>query len=379
VVSATASTKTAESTITLLACAMRFAAWLLLLGVVSSSVRAEAPPPDTRVRTVVMGIAPRRGVKDKTLALALSDVLLATYARDTTRLVIGPDDIRRALEWESSRQQAGCDDSKCLAEVGSALDASRIVSGALDAVGNVIIFSLSEIDAKTLEPIARVQEEVSKDEAALLDATRRLSAELLKAAHTAAPKAPRVSSRGTGGLDIGSDPLGAVVVVDGIESGVTPTSVNNLAPGRHVVQLKREGYVTAEVEAPVSDGATAKLRAALPLERRVAEANFAAQPEKWGETELWRQVWGWTKVGGGTLVGGVGLLSAMGAKDAGGRVVLGAAVVASAAVLVWGVADLVTPTPTPVPDWQLQKTATVTPSVGEAEVKVLQEAEAKGG
>lgn len=327
-----------------------------------------------------MGIAPRRGVKDKTLALALSDVLLATYARDTTRLVIGPDDIRRALEWESSRQQAGCDDSKCLAEVGSALDASRIVSGALDAVGNVIIFSLSEIDAKTLEPVARVQEEVSKDEAALLDATRRLSAELLKAAHTTAPKAPRVSARGTGGLDLGSVPVGATVVVDGVESGVTPTSVNNLAPGRHAVVFKREGYVAAEVEAPVSEAATTKVRAELALERAVAETNFAAQQQKWGETELWRQVGGWSKVGGGGLATALAGLLLLDAKGTGERVLFGAATLASAGVVAWGIADLVSPTPMPVPDWEQKKTATVlVPGAEAPEVKVLQEGKANDG
>jgi hypothetical protein len=256
--------------------------------------------------------------------------------------------------------------------VGSALDASRIVSGALDAVGNVIIFSLSEIDAKTLEPVARVQEEVSKDEAALLDATRRLSAELLKASHTATPK-PSMAGRGTGGLDIGSDPVGATIVVDGVESGVTPASVNNLAPGRHAVQLKRAGYVTAVFDAPVSDAGTTKVRAELALERPVAEANFAAQQQKWGETELWRQAGGLSKVGCGVPLAVLGALLTLQAQDVAGTVILGTGTVATAGVAAWGVADLVTPTPAPVPDWVLKKTTTVTPPGGEPEVKVLQE------
>lgn len=47
-------------------------------------------------------------------------------------------------------------------------------------------------------------------------------------------------------LDVSSQPTGARVFVDGAERGVTPTTLFDLAPGRHLVKLAMAGYVDSD-------------------------------------------------------------------------------------------------------------------------------------
>ncbi len=362
----------------------------LLLVVTAGSLGAEtasaqtAAPADDRLRTVVMGIAARRGVKDTDLAHALSDVALGVYATDAHRIVIGPEDLRRALDWEASRQQAGCDDSKCLAEVGAALDASRIISGTLDLVGDVYLLSLAEIDAKSLEPIGRVQAEVKKDEAELMKATKRLSVELLaKASSQKSTVAAANFSGSSGSIEFSTDPRGAAILVGGQPVGTTPTRIENVAVGRHTVRITRNDYETVDVDVPVSAGGTTKVDAQLRILRAIAEANLEVRQNKWRDANQWNQIGGWTKGVVGVVVGGAGLAIA-GSAFVGGNggltdapVLTGIALAGLGTGLVaWGAVDLLNPPVQPVPEWEMERKVTVTPpkGAGDAEVKMIQEA-----
>ena len=337
-----------------------------------------------KLRTVVMGLAPRRGVRDKELVLALSDVILNSYSSDPRRMVIGPDDIRRALDWEASRQQAGCDDSKCLAEVGAALDATRIVSGSMDVLGDGYMITLSEIDAKTLEPLSRVQEQVKKDETALVASVKKMADELQrKAGVTVATSAARGFSALAGSIEVTSDPRGAQVLVAGELVGTTPTRFDNVAPGRHRVRLVRADYEPVDAEVPVFAGGSTQLDAQLRIDRRIAEQNYAARTERHKDAQLWHQVGGWSKAGLGTglgVCGGIGTAayaSRVGPLDA---CTLGAAActLGGLGLLAWGVTDLFTPPEPPVAEWEMERKVTIRPppGAGELEVKVLQPAAA---
>jgi hypothetical protein len=53
------------------------------------------------------------------------------------------------------------------------------------------------------------------------------------------PPAP-IQDRGK--VSIATDPVGATVILDGAESGVTPLSLDSIQAGKHAVSLKLEGY-----------------------------------------------------------------------------------------------------------------------------------------
>ncbi len=342
-------------------------------------------PQDRRLRTVVMGIVPRHGVTDVNLAHALSDVVLGAYAADPQRVVIGPDDIRRVLEWEASRQQAGCNDSACLAEVGAALNANRIVSGTLDALGDGYMLTLAEIDAQSLEPIARAQEEVPKSETELVRATRRL-AEQLRARAQLQPSttAAALFSGSSGSIELNTDPRGALVLVGGQSVGTTPTRIDNVAAGRHRVRITRDDYETIDVDIPVHPGGTTMVTAELRILRAIAEQNLVARQAKWRDTDQMNLIAGWTKVGAGVVVGGAGAALAVGSISSGASPfsgdVLGPVLVVGigAGLIGWGSIDLLNPPKQPVAEWDLERKVTVTPpkGTGDVEVKRLQEAAA---
>lgn len=340
-----------------------------------SAAHADAPVDD-RLRTVILGINARRGVDDKQLAQALTDIVQGIYAADAHRVVIGRDDIARVLDLEAQKQQAGCESDKCLAEIGQALDAKRIVTGSLDVIGTNYMVTMSEIDAKTLEPMARVQERTEKDENALVDAVTRLASDMLSKSKMGG--AARVIGN-AGSLEIATDPRGADVLLGGEKMGTTPTRIDNLAAGEQKLRLLRQDYEPVEVNVPIHPGGTTKVDAELRILRPLAEQNFAARKAAYDEDLTMHNLGGWGKVGAGVIVAGLGSLFGVAqtiGKNPGmalGGFGVGAA---GGALSIWGVADLLNPPPPPVPEWELQRAVTVTPptGAGEQRVQLLQEA-----
>ena len=64
----------------------------------------------------------------------------------------------------------------------------------------------------------------------------------IEVAPTPAPLAAEPEAPATGWLLVRTDPAGALVVVDGVERGVTPLSVEDVAFGEHRVEIVREGF-----------------------------------------------------------------------------------------------------------------------------------------
>jgi hypothetical protein len=345
---------------------------------------ATAAPADDRMRTVILGITARRGVDDPKLAAALTDVVQGVYATDVRRIVIGRDDITRVLQLEADKQSMGCDSDKCLAEVGQALDAQRIVSGSLDKIGDGYLVTLSEIDAKSLEGVGRAQDRAKLDENALVDVVTRLAKELVQQSGASTMAHGVVGNAGS--VEIETDPRGAKITLGGTDMGVTPTKIDNLATGTQKLRLIRDDYEPVDVDVPIYPGGVTKVTAQLRILRAIAESNLAARQTAWRDDNQWHTVGEWTKVGAGVVVGGIGALWLAGAATqkvtankprdnigiAGGLVVAGI----GAALIAWGAVDFLNPPAPPVPEWEMERKVTVTPPSGQgaSQVRVLQPA-----
>ena len=338
---------------------------------------AEPATSDDRLRTVILGLVPRRtagSADDKQLAAALTDVVQGIYAGDSRRIVIGRDDIMRVLDLEAEKQAMGCDSEKCLAEVGQALDATRIVTGSLDKLGDGFMVTMSEIDAKSLEAIARVQERVPNDENKLVDAVTRLATELLQKSGAVGTGSNVRGFASAGSLEIETDPRGASIVLAGTQLGSSPTKIDNLATGTQRLRLIREDYEPVEVDVPIYSGGTTKVVAEMRILRALAEKNLQVRQEKWRDTNQWHFAGAWTKVGIGGVVGGLGALYGLNnfANGNNGQGLIGVAVIGGvgAGVLSWGVIDLLNPPQAPVAEWEIERKVTVTPPKEQAPVKV---------
>ena len=60
----------------------------------------------------------------------------------------------------------------------------------------------------------------------------------------------------TGALDITTDPLEAIITIDGKECGKTPTVIDGIVIGTHKVTLSKSGYTAVDLEVEIKDGET---------------------------------------------------------------------------------------------------------------------------
>lgn len=70
-------------------------------------------------------------------------------------------------------------------------------------------------------------------------------------------------------LDISSQPSGAKIFVDGRESGVTPTTLFTLSPGRHLVKLAMAGYGDIDKYVTLEPGVPAQISDMLSPEKGI--------------------------------------------------------------------------------------------------------------
>lgn len=77
--------------------------------------------------------------------------------------VIGMADLNTTLELELTKDLLGCDDVRCTAEIGRALDADLIVKGVLGTLGGKVVAILKMIDAKDARVVRRITESMLID------------------------------------------------------------------------------------------------------------------------------------------------------------------------------------------------------------------------
>lgn len=86
----------------------------------------------------------------------LRDTLAAELAQRRGIEVLSSEDVRRVLDVEAQRQAAGCEgQSDCLAEIGAALGADRVVYGNVGRLGEAWVVSLSVVDPNDARAFGR--------------------------------------------------------------------------------------------------------------------------------------------------------------------------------------------------------------------------------
>lgn len=121
----------------------------------SADPAGEDAPPDVLV-TLVLGLQGRAGVGADTVRV-LNDLLTFELGKAPGRRVLGMNDIKSLLEAEAAKQLLDCNAQSCLAELAGAVDADRVVYGSVEKIGRGYFLIVSEIDARTIKPVARAQ------------------------------------------------------------------------------------------------------------------------------------------------------------------------------------------------------------------------------
>jgi hypothetical protein len=126
---------------------------LALTALVASapSANATAKAPTTVLVLDIAGDAVTRGE-----AGALRDTLASELAKRRKYSVLTSEDVRRVLDVEAQRQAAGCEgESSCLAEIGAALGADRVLYGNVARLGGALVVSLSVVDPEDARAFGR--------------------------------------------------------------------------------------------------------------------------------------------------------------------------------------------------------------------------------
>jgi TolB-like protein len=106
---------------------------------------------------VVLALAPLGGVTEDRARL-LGDALAGELRRRPGISVVTQADVAALLGVERTRQMLGCAESGCMAEIGGALGADRVVHGSLGRVGGSLMVNLSTLDARRGKAVASVSQ-----------------------------------------------------------------------------------------------------------------------------------------------------------------------------------------------------------------------------
>jgi hypothetical protein len=144
-----------------------------------------APSATTDRTVVVLDIQAGHGVPAD-LANALTDSLeIQVRHRAAGFRVIGASDVRAMIQFDTQKSKLGCQETSCLAEIGGALGAQEVISGALVRLGDTFVMTLRRVDVAKAVVITDASETVKNGkEDQLLDALQAATQQLFRVSDT---------------------------------------------------------------------------------------------------------------------------------------------------------------------------------------------------
>jgi hypothetical protein len=173
---------------------------VLLLGLLSLSstvLAAEPAAPAAATapsRARVLVLTPTSKVFDAGTTTTIGGLVTSELAGDTRLDIIASDDVERLAALEGDRQNVGCTDNSCLAELAGAIGARYVVFGDVGRLGDVVIVQLNLFDSQTAQALTRVTVQansMSELPRALQPRVHELAAPLLSSTTTSAAAASR--------------------------------------------------------------------------------------------------------------------------------------------------------------------------------------------
>jgi hypothetical protein len=119
--------------------------------------RAGAARSGKAMKIVLLPLDALGGVPRETVQL-LGDALAGELRKRPGISVFTQADVSALLGVEKTRQMLGCADTGCMAEIGGALGADRVVRGSLGKLGESLVVNLSALDPKRAVAAASVSE-----------------------------------------------------------------------------------------------------------------------------------------------------------------------------------------------------------------------------
>lgn len=247
---------------------------LLLLALLSAQA-AETPHAvvthdrSTRVQTIGVFSINVSGLDPEVRNSAI-DAVATAVAEIPGYKSISRNELEAMLSAELIKDQLGCDDVACLAEIGAAAGVSRIIAGSVSVVEGSLLVSLQLTNTEYVNVENRVTLSWDGPQASLNDVLATATERLVIPGNRRQP----------GNLRVTGIPEGAGLLVDGSPRAVAPADVTGLAIGVHTLQVEAEGFEPFQQPFVVRSGKMTQLNIMLNK-----------------QTPIYRTWWFWTATG----------------------------------------------------------------------------------
>ena len=145
-------------------------------------------------RIAVLDVRRHGGVSEDIAQGVTSLVVLDVRKQAIGAAIVGADEIRAMIGLEHEKSLLGCSDSSCLAEIGGALGAERLVLGTLSRFGDNYVLDLKLLDSRSAKVLAEGSAQF-QEEGALPAAVAQSVESLFPGAKPSAPVAADTSER----------------------------------------------------------------------------------------------------------------------------------------------------------------------------------------
>jgi hypothetical protein len=218
----------------------------------AAAAQPAAPSGEVRTKVAVLELG-SLGLtgRDADLPRALDNYLRNSVTTIDGLQLIPLVDVQLVLQNPKHKKLNEClGGTRCAIDIGKVVGADRVVFGTIGAAGEAYSLNARSVDVKSGKESGKHTALIAGSRDALIPEIRLAAFKLL------APERIR------GSLIVEINVDGVAVEIDGQQIGVTPLKepVKNLAPGSHVVVVRRPGYSEFQQEFAIKPFETAKLR-----------------------------------------------------------------------------------------------------------------------
>jgi len=115
-------------------------------------------------KIAVMDVTPRGDVSPRVAQVVSDEVLAEVRRRNPNVSVIGTQEVRALLGAEAEKQRLGCqpgaNDIACMAEIGGALGAEKLVLGSVGQLGDTYLLTVKLVDVRRVKVLGEASAKV---------------------------------------------------------------------------------------------------------------------------------------------------------------------------------------------------------------------------
>ena len=165
---------------------------------------------------------------------------------------------------EQKFQNSGMCDDECAVEIGQLVGAEYLMLGEIIDLGGLYQVNIKIINIEKGDVAEKVTNQIEGSLGDLLKGMENASQEIVRRIASGATPIQTSSSTGFieqnspvlyGSLDVSSNPIGANILIDLVEYGITPNTVPQIKTGMHDLILNYPGYERLQKRIMISEGA----------------------------------------------------------------------------------------------------------------------------